>query len=304
MLLGIGLLLISGLGFTCSLLIANMATRDGIDVNTSNAVRYLLATALLWVWHTARGNSQKITPRERHAALGLGIAVFLMGAGYLGATQYIPVSLAVLIFYTGPFFIIIISKFTENEPITIMRLMAICVAFAGLILIMGVMSTGPLSIRGILLAFAAAIGMAAFVTGSSLTIRKASPQMVNLHSLFGGTMLFGLFLFIMGGPSGTLTLSGALKLVGSGLSLAVGYITFFSGLKIIGPVRASILLNAEPVYTIALAALLLGERLSYTQGIGAALVIAGIGLITCQPGAGSIKGQHPQKRSTTERRKI
>ncbi len=293
-LLGIGLLLISGLGFTISLLIANIATKDGIDVNTSNSVRHLAATVLLWAWHKATGNPQKIMPRERYAALGLGIAVFLMGTGYLGATQYIPVSLAVLIFYTGPFFIIIISKFTENEPITILRFFAICVAFIGLIIIMGVKSTGALPIRGILLAFTAAIGMAAFVTVSSLTIRKASPQMVNLHSLFGGTLLFGIFLFIMGGPSGAITLSGALKLVGSGLFLAVGYITFFSGLKIIGPVRASILLNVEPVYTIALAALFLGERLSYTQGIGAVLVIAGISLINCQSGTVTGKSQHHQ----------
>ncbi|MDX2446520.1 MAG: DMT family transporter [Desulfobacterales bacterium] len=281
--LGIGLLLISGLGFTGSLLMANMATRNGIDVNTSNAVRFFLATVLLWAWHTATGRSQKMMLRDRYAALALGVAVFLMGAGYLGATQYIPVSLAVLIFYTGPFFIIIISRFTENEPITTLRLTAICVAFIGLILIMGVKPTASLPIRGILLAFTAAIGMAAFVTGSSLTIRTASPQMVNLHSLFSGTLLFGLFLIVMGGPSGTIGLSGALKLVGSGLSIAVGYITFFSGLKIIGPVRASILLNAEPVYTIALAALLLGERLSYTQFMGAALVITGIILITCLP---------------------
>lgn len=290
--LGIGLLLIAGLGFTSSLLLANMTIKHGIDVNTSNAVRYLLASALLWTWRAAAGNPQKIMPRERNTALGLGMAVFLMGAGYLGATQYIPVSLAVLIFYTGPFFVIIISRFTENEPITILRLTAICVAFCGLILIMGVRTTGPLPIRGILLAFAAAIGMAAFVTVSSLTVRKASPQAVNLYSLFGGTLLFGLFLLIMGGPSGTITLSVALKLIGSGLSIAIGYITFFLGLKIIGPVRASLLLNVEPVYTIALAALLLGERLSYNQLIGAALVIAGIILITFKPGTATTKDQH------------
>ena len=282
---GIGLLLISGLGFTGSVLIAKMAINEGIDVNTSNSVRYLLATILLWAWQKTTNTPQQMMPRERYAAFALGLAVFMMGVGYLGATQYIPVSLSVLIFYTGPFFIIVISKFTENEPITILRLLAICVAFFGLILIMGIEKTGPLPIRGILLGFIAAIGMALFVTGGSLTIRRASPQMVNLFSLFSGTMMFGLFLCITGGPSGTFTMSGLIKLVGSGLSLATGYITFFSGLRIIGPVRASILLNAEPVYTIALAALFLGERLSLIQLFGAALVITGIVLITCKPGS-------------------
>ena len=166
--IGIGLLLISGLGFTGSVLIAKVAINEGIDVNTSNSVRYLLATILLWAWQKTTNNPQQMMPRERYAAFALGLAVFMMGVGYLGATQYIPVSLSVLIFYTGPFFIIVISKFTENEPITILRLTAICVAFFGLILIMGIEKTGPLPIRGILLGFTAAIGMALFVTGGIL----------------------------------------------------------------------------------------------------------------------------------------
>jgi drug/metabolite transporter (DMT)-like permease len=40
------------------------------------------------------------------------------------------------------------------------------------------------------------------------------------------------------------------------------------------------LLNSEPMYTIILAAILLGDRLSSSQWVGAALVITGIILIT------------------------
>ncbi|MDX2502366.1 MAG: EamA family transporter [Deltaproteobacteria bacterium] len=40
------------------------------------------------------------------------------------------------------------------------------------------------------------------------------------------------------------------------------------------------LLNAEPLFTIILAAIILGDRLSIIQGVGAGLVIIGILLIT------------------------
>jgi len=280
---GILLMLVSGLGFTCSILIASRAIRDGIDVNTSNTLRYFVATVLLWTWQKSDGKALTLKPLERVTALALGIAVFLMGAGYLGATRYIPVSLAVLIFYTGPFFIIIISRFTEKEPITIWRLTAICIAFLGLVLALGITGGGSLPLTGILFAFLGAIGMAAFVTVSSLTIKNASPQTVNLHSLFGGTLLFGLFLIATGGPSGTATRNGLLLLIGSGFAIAVGFITFFAGLKRIGPVKASILMNVEPVFTIALAALMFGERLSSIQLVGAGMVIAGIILATSRP---------------------
>ena len=284
-LFGVALMLVSGFGFTCSILIASQATRGGIDISTSNVLRYLVAAMLLWAWHAASGITVRIKPRERYAALGLGFAVFLMGAGYLGATQYIPISLAVLIFYTGPFFIIIISRFTEKEPVTIPRLTAICTAFFGLVLALKVGNPNSLPTIGILLAFAAAIGMALFVTVSGLAIRTASPQAVNLHSLAGGTFLFGLFLIVMGRPSGSITCNGLLLLIASGFSLAVGFITFFGGLKRIGPVRASLLMNAEPIFTIIIASILLGERLLPSQLAGAGLVVIGIVLITCLPKA-------------------
>ena len=282
-LLGVALMLVSGFGFTCSILIASRATSGGIDTNTCNVLRYFVAVMLLLGWHAASGTTVRINPRERYTALGLGFAVFVMGAGYLGATQYIPISLAVLIFYTGPFFVVIISRFTEKEPITIPRMTAICIAFFGLTLALKLGSANSLPIIGILLAFAAAIGMASFVTVSGLAIRTASPQAVNLHSLVGGTLLFGLFLIIVGGPSGAITRNSLLLLIASGFSLAVGFITLFVGLKRLGPVRTSILMNAEPVFTIILAAALLGERLSSSQVAGAGLVIIGIVLTTCLP---------------------
>jgi drug/metabolite transporter (DMT)-like permease len=54
----------------------------------------------------------------------------------------------------------------------------------------------------------------------------------------------------------------------------------FIGLEIIGPVKTSMLMNVEPILTIILAAILLGERLASIQLIGAAFVILGIILIT------------------------
>jgi len=54
-------------------------------------------------------------------------------------------------------------------------------------------------------------------------------------------------------------------------------------MKIIGPVKATMIMNIEPILTIGLAAILLGERLSNIQIFGAVLVIGGIVLITCTP---------------------
>ena len=279
-LLGIGMLLLSALGFTIAMICANMAYRDGMDVHTTNLARYFTTFVLLFLFQKIRGQNLKLPPRERYTSLALGISVFMMGIGYLGATQYIPISLAVLLFYTAPFLVIITARITEKEPLTRMRLVAILMAFVGLGLALEVQSIATLDWRGVAFGFLSALGCAIFVIINSLTMRTADPQAVNFHCLAGGTALFAVFLIFIGGPTGTFTPLALLKAEGSGVALTVAYVTFFVGLQIVGPVKTSMLLNVEPIYTIILAAIFLGDRLSFIQWVGAALVIMGIILIT------------------------
>ena len=100
MLKGIAFIIISAAGFSVSILTAKVAMTGGASVSVSNAIRYCLATTLLFIYQKAANKPLILKPRERYAALGLGISIFMMGIGYLAATQYIKVSLAVLIFYT------------------------------------------------------------------------------------------------------------------------------------------------------------------------------------------------------------
>jgi drug/metabolite transporter (DMT)-like permease len=111
-------------------------------------------------------------------------------------------------------------------------------------------------------------------------MRSADPQAVNFHCLAAGTVFFAVFLFFTGGPTTIISYSALSKLCVSSLALAVAYITLFAGLEIIGPVKTSMLMNIEPILTITLAAILLGERLASIQLIGAAFVVLGVILIT------------------------
>jgi drug/metabolite transporter (DMT)-like permease len=285
---GVGLVLMAALGFGTNILVANMAYRDGVDVQTVNAARHIVTVTLLFLFLKLRGRKLKLPPRERYTGLALGISVFMMGVGYLSATQYIPVSVAVLIFYAHPFLVAIIARFTENEPITPIRLLAITIAFIGLVFAMGIQSVAGLNWYGIAFGFLAALGAASFVTVSSLVIRTADPQTVNIHCLTAGTVLYVAFMLFSGGPAEHIATAGWFKMGLSGLALFIAYATLFIGLEIIGPVKTSMLLNAEPIITIILAAILLGERLAFTQLIGAGFVMAGIILITRE----YIKGSH------------
>jgi drug/metabolite transporter (DMT)-like permease len=277
--IGIVLVLISGLAFSVCILMAIMARKNGVDLNTSNIARYFVASVIIFVYQKINGLPIIIPTRERIASLALGITVFMMGIGYLGATRYIPVSLAVLIFYTGPFFVFIIARFTEKEPFTMIRLSAFLIASSGLYLAMGIKTLSGLHFTGILFAFIAAIGMALWVIIGNLLIRTADPQAVNLHALSSGTLLFFCFYFLTNDAGNQLTQTSLLYLIASGITLGIAFISFYAGLKIIGSVKASMLLNIEPIFTIALSVAIFGAQLSLTSYFGAGLVILGIFLI-------------------------
>ncbi|WP_157071910.1 DMT family transporter, partial [Cupriavidus sp. HPC(L)] len=53
-------------------------------------------------------------------------------------------------------------------------------------------------------------------------------------------------------------------------------LTFFAGLQRLGAAQASMLSTLEPVVTVLLAALLLGEQIGMTQAIGGGLILAGV----------------------------
>ena len=63
------------------------------------------------------------------------------------------------------------------------------------------------------------------------------------------------------------------------LGTAVAFVWFLEGVKTLGPARAAIFVNLVPVAAIALAALLLGERITLAMIVGGALVIAGVWII-------------------------
>jgi len=56
-------------------------------------------------------------------------------------------------------------------------------------------------------------------------------------------------------------------------------VLFLAGLARIGPVRASIYSTVEPVFTVILATVVLGERITVARAAGGALILGGVLLL-------------------------
>lgn len=203
------------------------------------------------------------------------IAWLVLTVSYMASFYYIPVSLAVLIFFTFPVLIAVAVPLVERRRPEWVSVLAALLAFVGLALALGP-EVGALDWRGCVLGSLAAIGaMSAFMLSRRLVVEQDMFAFsFHLHFL---CVLAVTLAFLAGGPPalpvGRLAWSG---LAGVGVFYAVAVLLQFGAIRLAGPARASVMFNAEPIITMIGAGLILGERMGSWQITGATLVIGAV----------------------------
>lgn len=276
---GIGYAVASASLFGFNTNFARLAFLSGADAPTVNAVRFGLTVLALLLFQGLRRARAPLTRRQRLGAFALGVLFFLCSFGYMGAIQFIPVSIAVLLLYSYPILVGLIARVSERETLGPARLAALLLAFVGVALALGIDATALPDWRGIALAFLAAGAMSLFVTGSSRLLRGADPGAVNFHLMTTAAALF-LVALIAGGPASWPKGEGGwLAFGGAVITFALAQLALIAAIGRAGATLAAAIMNLEPLLTIALAVLLVGESLSPLQLAGAALVLIAIFLM-------------------------
>ena len=211
---------------------------------------------------------------------------WLIGSlGYLGAVHYLPVGLAAILFFTFPVIVAIASWVIERRQPRMVELSLVLFAFAGLVLAIGPSFTGLHPI-GLLLAMIGAAGAACiFLTGRyamARTSQLVALVHVNVINALGALGL-GLALGALTFPQGDLPLAGGWPAL-IAATVLFGFAVFFQfgAIRNAGAPRAAMYFNLEPIITLSIAMLVLGERLSPLQFLGGAIVIAALFLFSWQ----------------------
>lgn len=216
-------------------------------------------------------------PRRRawRATVLVAVAWITLTVAYMSSFYFIPVSLAVLIFFTFPVLIAVVAPLVDGHRPRAITVGAALAAFTGLALALGPEVEG-LDWRGCGLAFAGALGaMSAFILTRHLVVEQDMFSFsLHLHALCVAAVIAALLL--VGAPDLPSGASGWVGLLGVGLFYAVAVLLQFGAIRLAGPTRASVVFNAEPIITMLGAALMLGEYLGPWQVGGAALVIGAV----------------------------
>lgn len=202
----------------------------------------------------------------RFAVAATGTALF-----YMTSLKYLPVSLAVTLFYTYPLILILLTPYLDRVRLPLRRWLVAIVAFTGVLIAVGPSIDG-LDPRGVAFALLGSLFCAGmFISAARLT----SDSTVTFFWCQLIALPLGLaFAYINGGLAEPAYLAVAI------LPLTVNIVGYFLGflLQILAAPRisaasAGLLFLFEPVVAIVAAALVLGETISLVQGIGMVMVV-------------------------------
>lgn len=207
------------------------------------------------------------------SGVALGVNWMLLFEAY----NYTSVAAATLCYYFAPMFIILASPIFLREKITARKIACVGVAFAGMVLVSGVLrpeSGGFSGLRGVLLGLCAAVFYACVV----LTNKRLGDISANDRTIVqlgvSTVVLLPYVLLTEGVADAQWTFASiALLLVVGVLHTGVAYALYFGALREVRAQSAAILSYIDPVVAVLLSALVLGERMDALSIAGAALIL-------------------------------
>jgi drug/metabolite transporter (DMT)-like permease len=269
--------IISALAFGSMPIFARTAYASGVDTETLLLLRFSIASVLTWVIFAIR---RARLPR------GPGLAVLVgMGAiGYAGqafsyftALTLASAGLTALLLYLYPALVAILSRVLFRHRLSRVQIAAIAMALGGSVFTVGRPGEGqPL---GIAFAVLAAIIYAVYIIAGSRLPGDVTPTASTAVVTTAAAAVY-LAVAAFRGVHLPATAVGWAAVVTIAVVCTVVAIAFFlAGLDRLGPVSASTYSTLEPVSTLALAALLLGERVTLGRAFGGALILAAVVLL-------------------------
>lgn len=289
--LGIACALVGSIAFSGKPVLVKAAYQYGVDTTTLLALRMLFAAPLfaMMAWWAGR-MTERVSAREMAGLAALGFIGYYLGSFLdLAGLQYISAGFGRLILYLYPTLVLLLSAAFLRQPLRAQQLVSLALCYAGIALVFSA-ETRPganltLTALGALLVFGSAVSYAIYlVAGSRLVHKFGSMRFSAYASLIATGFVFAHF---------TATRPLQALVVDERVYLLVTILAIFStvlplwlmaeGLKRIGANQVALTGCIGPVATMVFAWLFLDEKISVAQMTGAALVLAGVLLISLKP---------------------
>ncbi len=266
-------------------LFSTMLFQQGFDpLSVASARIFFTTLVFLFFFLPGRVSRLAISTKElAFLAIFSFIGVTLFNYFYLQAVQQVGISVAVVLLYTSPLFVVFFSSVVLGEPIPRVKLISIGLLLSGTIFVVQAYQVALLRINstGVLLGLGAGFTFGLLSVFGKIPLVKAA-QLTKMFYMF----LFGSFFFALFHPpwrlfSHDISFISAFALAGLVLvATFLAYTLYILALSYLEAGKASIAVALEPVAAIVFAFLFFGEVLYADQYLGVLLVLCGIVLIS------------------------
>lgn len=236
-----------------------------------------------------RGVARVLSDRTTWAWLLLGA----VGVGAYAGCYYWSMSLVgvavgnVLALGSGPVFAALLELVVERRPLRRAWVAATAVSVLGIALLSGAAqggsggtSAGGSVLAGVALGLVAGFGYALYSWVAARLIGRGHPSRSVMAGIFTVASVVLLPVFALGSPGPLLSPPGLVVLAYLALlPMAVAYLLFGYGLRVLPASTATTLALAEPVVATGLAVVVIGERLTWPGWLGISLIVCGLLLV-------------------------
>jgi drug/metabolite transporter (DMT)-like permease len=200
-----------------------------------------------------------------------------LGSVYLD----VPLGIVIMLFYTQSIWVVLFMRVILNEAITKTRALASALSVLGVFLLVNVLTLQTVSSAGVVLGLVSGLALSLWVIwGKKSRNNKFSPAFTDFATR-GFALLLLVFLLpfflVLDPKASSVSYSiGALPialLLGLGVAQVIPDLLFYSGVKLVNAVTATVMLLWEPVTTVGLSIVLLAESLTPTLVVGAFLIL-------------------------------
>lgn len=277
---------LGALGFSFKAIFIKAAYVYGVDAETLLALRmgYALPFFIAMGIVVGRREPMTFTVRDRLMLAVLGLTGYY-AASYLDflGLQYISAALERLILFLYPTMVLFLSAIFLGKHITRRMLLPLALCYAGIALAVGHdLHVGGRNVAlGGAFVFASALSYAAYLMLSGEVVQRLGSMRVTAWAT-GAACALSLAQFFVLRPASNLVQPWqvhALSLAMAVFSTVLPIWFVAEAMRRIGAGPTSMIGTLGPVLTILLAALFLGEPLTWMQVAGAALVIFGVSRI-------------------------
>lgn len=279
---GLLMALASAILFSTLAIFVKLAYLQNLSVNAVVVLRMVFASIFLWLaigLHPRARRHWKIARSDWPALLGGVILTYgISECTYFMGLRFLPAGVAIFLVYLYPVLVVLIAYLLYRERPTRRKIGVACICFLGCA-VLSFEPTGQMrfSAWGIFLILISALCIALYTAYSQRLLQNNSPLTVSAWTL----PPVGLLFILLDCPNlpNYVTFSNQawwIMLGAAFFATFVSLVLFFGAVVRIGAAHTALVCTVEPVSTALMANLILGERMTGWQMLGAALILGSL----------------------------